>query len=110
MYETEIQCNPNNLLTENQCVHVQAAKGLVNSLHAQFFKIIFCLLILIKINFFKKISGLSSGCQTVWIQIRPDKMSGLIWVQTVCKDQRTTVTADKEFRNLTRLGHQKPLW
>ena len=37
MYETEIQCNPNNLLTENQCVHVQAAKGQINSLHAQFF-------------------------------------------------------------------------
>ena len=28
---------------------------------------------------------------TVWIQIRPDKMSGLIWVQTVCNGykQRT---------------------
>ena len=26
-----------------------------------------------------------SGCQTVWIQIRPDILSGLIWVQTVCK-------------------------
>ena len=25
------------------------------------------------------------GCQTVWIQIRPDVLSGLIWVQTVCK-------------------------
>ena len=24
-------------------------------------------------------------CQTVWIQIRPDILSGLIWVQTVCK-------------------------
>ena len=23
-------------------------------------------------------------CQTVWIHIWPDKMSGLIWVQTVC--------------------------
>ena len=26
-----------------------------------------------------------SECQTVWIQIRPDFMLGLIWVQTVCK-------------------------
>ena len=25
------------------------------------------------------------GCQTVWIQIRPDVLSGLIWAQTVCK-------------------------
>ena len=24
-------------------------------------------------------------CQTLWIQIRPDILSGLIWVQTVCK-------------------------
>ena len=37
---------------------------------------------------------LPSGCQTVWIQIRPDIMSGLIWVQTVCKcyQQMTKVT------------------
>ena len=26
-----------------------------------------------------------SGCQTVWIHIRPDILSGLIWVQSVCK-------------------------
>ena len=33
-------------------------------------------------------------CQTVLIQMRPDKLSGLIWVQTVCKgyQQATTVT------------------
>ena len=39
-----------------------------------------------------------AGCQTVWIQI---KMSGLIWVQTVCKgNQQLTLEklplADKE--------------
>ena len=39
-----------------------------------------------KSSFFQKIlSGIASRCQTVWIQIRPDIMSGLIWVQTVCK-------------------------
>ena len=42
-----------------------------------------------KINFFKKkkknLSGIPSECQTVWIQIRPDVLSGLIWIQTVCK-------------------------
>ena len=26
-----------------------------------------------------------SKCQTVWIQIRPNNLWGLIWVQTVCK-------------------------
>ena len=31
------------------------------------------------------ISGIPQECQTVWIQIRPDEMSGLIWFQTVCK-------------------------
>ena len=31
-----------------------------------------------------------SGCQTVWIQIRPDILSGLIWVQTVCKGYQQT--------------------
>ena len=36
-------------------------------------------------QFFRKIlSWIPSECQTVWIQIRPDIMSGLIWVQTVC--------------------------
>ena len=35
---------------------------------------------------FRKIhSGIPSECQTVWIQIRPDVLSGLIWFQTVCK-------------------------
>ena len=28
---------------------------------------------------------LPSGCQTIRIEIRPDNLSGLIWVQTVCK-------------------------
>ena len=31
-------------------------------------------------------------CQTVWIQIRPDILSGLIWVQIVCTGyQQTTL-------------------
>ena len=45
----------------------------------------------------KIILGVTSECQTVsikirpdtlqtvWTQIRPDRVSGLIWVQTVCK-------------------------
>ena len=35
--------------------------------------------------FRKILSGIPSECQAVWIQIRPDILSGLIWVQTVCK-------------------------
>ena len=30
------------------------------------------------------------GCQTIWIRIRPDMLSGLIWVQTVCKGYQQT--------------------
>ena len=30
------------------------------------------------------LSGIRSECQAVWIQIRPDVLSGLIAVQTVC--------------------------
>ena len=47
----------------------------------KFFKIYCRLLSFFKITFFKK----SSECQTVWNQIRPDILSGLIWVQAVCK-------------------------
>ena len=38
----------------------------------------------------KILSGLSSECQTDWIQIRPDVSSGLIWVQSVCKGYEQT--------------------
>ena len=31
------------------------------------------------------LSGIISECQTVWVQIKPDIWSGLIWVQTVCR-------------------------
>ena len=37
----------------------------------------------LKVTFPKNISGIPSECQTVWIQIRPYVLSGLIWVQTV---------------------------
>ena len=53
----------------------------------------------------KNISVTLSECQTVWILIRPDILSGLIWIQTVCKDhQQTTKFATgrqrvKEFPN-----------
>ena len=41
-------------------------------------------------SFQKIISGLSSECQTVWIQIRPYILWSLIWVQTVCKKYQIT--------------------
>ena len=33
----------------------------------------------------KTLSKIRSEWQTVWIQIRPDILSGLIWIQNVCK-------------------------
>ena len=50
-----------------------------------------------KINFFRKIiSRIRPECQTVWIQIRPDVLSGLICVQTLCKSYRQTTLGDEE--------------
>ena len=39
-------------------------------------------------------SGIPSKCQTVWIQIKPDILSCLIWVQLICKGyQRPTLVS-----------------
>ena len=56
-------------------------------------------IIFFKLTFSKKfLSGIPSECQTVWIQIRSDNLSGLIWVQTVCKgyQQMTKVVTSGE--------------
>ena len=49
-------------------------------------------------RFQKILSGTLSECQTVWIQIRTDILSVLIWFQTVCKayQQTTKVTTSEE--------------
>ena len=41
-----------------------------------------------------------SRCQTVWIQIRPNILTGLIWVQTVCKGYQQATKVDPR-ANLT---------
>ena len=66
---------------------------------------VFCCLLLLLFFFYqlfwKIISGMPTECQTVWIQIRPDIMLGLIWVQTVCKDyQDTLLRANPAFENI----------
>ena len=48
--------------------------------------------------FRKILSGIPSECQTDWIQIRPDIMSGLIWVQSVCKSYQQTTLGDKALK------------
>ena len=38
-----------------------------------------------RLKLVKFLSGTLSECQRVWIQIRTDVLSVLIWIQTVCK-------------------------
>ena len=49
--------------------------------------------------FLKILPGIPSECQTVWIQIRPDRTSGLVLVQTVCKGFQPTTLVGKDLRN-----------
>ena len=61
--------------------------GKFNALHAGEMFLIFCRLqIFFIIIFFQNILSGITDCQTVRTQIRPDRTSGLIWVQSVCKD------------------------
>ena len=52
-------------------------------------------------------SRIPSVCQTVWIQIRPDILSGLIWVHTVCKGYKQMTLVSK---GLTLLRAHIPSW
>ena len=42
--------------------------------------------------------SIPSRCQTVWIQIRPNILTGLIWVQTVCNGYQQTTKVDPRAR------------
>ena len=69
------------------------------------FCMLFChLLFFFKINFSGKILfGIPSECQTIWIQVKPDNLSGLIWVQTVCKGyQQMTLIGKDTHANISR--------
>ena len=74
----------------------------------------FCcrLLMFFKIIFFQKLlSGTLSDCQTVWIQFRNDILSGLIWVQTVCKDyQQMRKYAPWQERANVLVRHRSIIW
>ena len=70
-----------------------AGKELINSLSPMKFFVIF-----FKINFFEKFF---LECRTDWIQIRPGFLSGLIWVQSVCKSYQQTTIGDKELNSAT---------
>ena len=49
-----------------------------------------------KKTFQKILSGIPSECKTICIQIRPNILSGLIWVQTVCRSYQQMTLAGKE--------------
>ena len=49
-----------------------------------------------KSTFQKILSGITSEYQTDWIQIRPDILSGLIWIQSVCKSYEQTTLIGNE--------------
>ena len=51
-----------------------------------------------KLTFQNTLPGTLSECQTVWIHIRMDDLSVLIWIQTVCIGYQkiTKVAASKE--------------
>ena len=53
-----------------------------------------------KINFLEQFYQKCHQCQTVWIQIRPDKISVQIWVRTVCKDYQQTALVGKELMQI----------
>ena len=57
----------------------------------------------------KILSGISSECLTVWMQIRPHILSGLIWVQTVCKGYQQTTLVGKELSTIIRQVKQNIL-
>ena len=53
--------------------------------------------------FLNDLSGISVECQAVRIYIMPDVLSGLIWVQIVCKDNQQTTLVSKEFMTKTQV-------
>ena len=58
-----------------------------------------CFFVVFLNQLFRKIlSGIPSECQTDWIQIRPDILSGLIWVHSVCNGYDQTTVVDKELK------------
>ena len=60
---------------------------------------LFCRLLIFfefSFNFQNILSGITSRCQRDWIQIRPDILSGLIWVQSVCKSYEQTTLVGNE--------------
>ena len=63
---------------------------------ARHFCFMFFFGLLLIFSFLNILSGKSSECQTVWIQITPYILSGLIWAQTVCRGYQQTRPVGEE--------------
>ena len=80
MYKTS-KCMRYNLLL-SFCLYKSDYMLLEITINSLFF---FVINFFLNLLFLKNLSGIPSECRTVWIQIRPDVLSGLIQIQTVCK-------------------------
>ena len=67
-----------------------------NTLPPWNFFMLFCADFFSKSTFQKIILGIPSECQTDWIHIRPNILSGLVWVQTVWKGYQQMKLESKE--------------
>ena len=89
-------------LETKPALHKCKCIDIFSTLHARkFFMIFCCLQIFSKTNGFKMwntikaLNSLDPG--QAWHFVRPDILSGLIWVQTVCKSYQPKTLAGKEF-------------
>ena len=69
---------------------------------------LFCHLLIFQNQLFRKIlSRILSEYQTVWIQIKPEFLLGLIWFQAVCKFYQQTTLVGKELKILESIKFSK---
>ena len=77
-------------------IYLITTHALTHCMLGHFFWFCCRLLTILNINFFKQFFQefyhCVKRCQTVWIQIRTDITSALIWVQTICKGYQQMLT------------------
>ena len=61
-----------------------------------------------KLIFKTNLSGIPSVCQIVWIQIRPNILLGLIWVQTFCKCYQQTTKVAISGERVKQISNKSP--
>ena len=84
------------LFTQKKCVSDQKVDTLTRCLMDNFSNFFAICGFFSKSTFSKNLSGMPSECQTVWIQIWPDALSGLIRVQPICIGYQQMTLEGKE--------------